>query len=49
MDQPPPHTVLYPNFTRGFVVADVQNSTKEVNSVTYFQLYVDYPNKRLAE
>jgi hypothetical protein len=31
------------------VVVDVQITTKEVNFLTYFRLYVDYPNKLLAE
>lgn len=49
MDYPCPNMGLDRNFTCGFVVADVQNTTKEVNFLTYFHLYVDYPNKLLAE
>jgi hypothetical protein len=32
------------NFTQSFVVADVQNTTKEMNFLTYFRLYIDYPS-----
>jgi len=44
-----PNTGLDRNFTRDFVVADVQNTLKEVNFLTYFRLYVDYQKKLLAE
>jgi len=37
------------NFTRSSVVAYVQNTTKEMNFLAYFRLYIDYPNKLLAK
>lgn len=44
-----PNTGLDRNFTRDLVVADVQNTLKEVKFLTYFRLYVDNRKKLLAK